>query len=445
MKREVPMGSVADQKSAIEVRVPQQMSTNQPAMIVKPALSARPNLPTHTPLKKPGPSFTLADSAPRRVDGSPPTAVVIDDDRTIRTAVAAVLREAGYLVEEGENGAAALRLVQGVPDVMVLDMHLPDLSGLAICRVVRGAAKTASVPVVFLTASDDDAQITSGFIAGATDYIVKPFVPEVLAVRVNRVARTHLDEIERVRRAAELDAATVALQEARANMQGEHRLSGLGILVSGVATEMNSPLAAIHASLEAAMKTVGSERSMKAARDALASASALSELVRRLRGIAGTDDRARTDVELRARCALVARAFVTVPVVIVGESVTVPVVDAEIREALIAVIDNAVHAASKVDGPQVQISIKDEGAVAAVTVDDNGEGIADADVPWLSMPYSPTRGAGMGLSLVTAAAARHGGSVDITGHGPLGGARVVLRLPKIAVDVDVAPPPPIGL
>jgi len=392
--------------------------------------------------------FTIVDSAPPTPSGQRPRAVVVDDDRGIRDAVSQALRTAGYTVEVGETGASALRLAQSVPDVLVLDLNLPDLSGLAICRALRAGPKTADVPIIILTGTHDDSVVASGFMAGAIDYIVKPFVPEVLAVRVNRVARARLAELERKNRVQELHVASTALDEARANLAVQHKLSGLGILVSGVATEMNIPLEAITSSLQSAGADLDAPTTTSILRDALASAEQLSGLVRRLRGIAGTDDRARTPINLRDRCEIVAHSFADTTFTIDGPDVVVSAVDAEIREAIIALIDNAVRAANKRSNPRIMITIFDNGDSGDVVIDDSGPGIYDADVPLLFTPFFKRADkregnrSGVGLSLVNAAMRRHGGGLTIEGHGPLGGARVTIRLPKIAVegiDVDDTP------
>ena len=132
-----------------------------------------------------------------------------------------------------------------------------------------------------------------------------------------------------------------------------------------------------------------------------------------------------------------------------GDDVVVSVVDAEIREALIALFDNASRAAQGNAHPRVEVTTIDEGPIGAIVIDDNGAGIPEEDVPWLSTPFfahgQSTRRGGVGLSLVGAAMRRHGGSMEIVGHGPLGGARVTIRLPKIAVEVDVEAAPLMGL
>lgn len=114
--------------------------------------------------------------SPTSTPPGPLRAAVVDDDRLLREVVRGTLEERGYLVEEGENGAAGLRLAQSKPDVLVLDLQLPDLSGLAVCRAIRGGG----VPVVFLTASSDERTVVSCLESGAADFVQKPFAPAVL-------------------------------------------------------------------------------------------------------------------------------------------------------------------------------------------------------------------------------------------------------------------------
>ena len=115
-----------------------------------------------------------------------PRALVVDDDRLVRLIVAQTLLAAGFVVDEGDCGAAALRLVQNVPDVLVIDVNLPDVSGLTVCRAVRISEKTADIGVVFLTGDDDVRTVVTAFAAGADDCLHKPIVGEVFVARVQR-------------------------------------------------------------------------------------------------------------------------------------------------------------------------------------------------------------------------------------------------------------------
>ena len=114
--------------------------------------------------------------------------LVVDDDGSIRRMLERTLTAAGYVVVAAADGGAALaELERSVADVVVLDVGLPGLDGLAVCRRVR--AKGLSVPILLLTARDGVADRVAGLDAGADDYVVKPFAPEELLARVRALLR----------------------------------------------------------------------------------------------------------------------------------------------------------------------------------------------------------------------------------------------------------------
>ncbi len=381
--------------------------------------------------------FNLANSAPHTPRGKP-RALIVDDDALIRTLVSRVLVAAGYDIAVGADGVSALKLAQDLPDVIVLDMNLPDVSGVAVCRAIRGNPTTQDIPIVVLTGAEDARTSIASFQAGADDFVRKPFVDEVLVLRVNRIVSAQLAERTSEQRVEELSNAYRALGAARADMSLKHRLSGLGILTAGLAHEMNSPLGALIASLQFVLedKSATPEDVKSALVDAMTASQRISELVRRMRSIAGAEDRTRTDVNLRRRCELIADAWPEAANIrIVGHEVLVEAVDNEIREALLAIIDNAVRASAATGHPEVRITLEIEDDSAIVYVDDNGAGIDEADLPFIFDPFftrhRAVRGKGLGLSLALAAVRRHGGSLNVEPHGPLGGCRVRLLLPLV--------------
>ena len=114
--------------------------------------------------------------------------VVADDDADIRELVAFKLQQTGHEVVAVGDGAAAVEACQAdVPDLVVLDVMMPGMSGLDACRALRLDAALAKVPVILLTARAQEADIEQGFNAGADDYVVKPFSPRELASRVAAV------------------------------------------------------------------------------------------------------------------------------------------------------------------------------------------------------------------------------------------------------------------
>jgi len=117
------------------------------------------------------------------------TVLVVEDHAPLREQIALLLRSAGHLVDEASDGRLALACaLQSPPDVLVLDLGLPGLSGLALCRQLRKQA-AQPIPVLMLTARDTLPDKLEGFAAGADDYLTKPFASEELLVRVLALSR----------------------------------------------------------------------------------------------------------------------------------------------------------------------------------------------------------------------------------------------------------------
>jgi DNA-binding response OmpR family regulator len=113
--------------------------------------------------------------------------LVVDDDRTVREVVVSYLRAGGHRVREAGDGEAALAAVGSRrPDIVVLDLMLPGIDGLEVCRRLR---RQGDVPIVMLTALGAAADRVVGLELGADDYVAKPFSPRELVLRVNSVLR----------------------------------------------------------------------------------------------------------------------------------------------------------------------------------------------------------------------------------------------------------------
>ncbi len=126
----------------------------------------------------------VASSDPER------TIVVVEDDPSIADLVDLYLREAGFRVLQAPGGERGLELVaQHRPVLVVLDVGLPDLDGFEVCRRLRGAPATSTLPVLFLTARDGEIDRVLGLELGADDYVTKPFSPRELVARVKAILR----------------------------------------------------------------------------------------------------------------------------------------------------------------------------------------------------------------------------------------------------------------
>ena len=112
--------------------------------------------------------------------------LVVDDDSHIRDVIVFALRRAGFEVEEAANGEVALERIEGdKPDLVILDILMPEMDGLDVCRAVRaGTLAVRNLPILFLSSKDAEVDRVVGLELGADDYIVKPFSPRELVARV---------------------------------------------------------------------------------------------------------------------------------------------------------------------------------------------------------------------------------------------------------------------
>ena len=118
------------------------------------------------------------------------TLLFIEDDDQIRLALRLALEDEGYVVNEAADGRSGLEaFAADEPELVLLDLRLPDLSGFEVCRTIRSQSL---VPIIIVTAQTDTHDLVAGLEAGADDYVTKPVVPKELAARI----RAHLRRIQ---------------------------------------------------------------------------------------------------------------------------------------------------------------------------------------------------------------------------------------------------------
>ncbi|MCI1673364.1 MAG: response regulator transcription factor [Bifidobacterium tibiigranuli] len=121
--------------------------------------------------------------------------VVVDDEPSIRELLVASLHFSGFEVETAASGSAAIEVIEKtMPDLIVLDVMLPDIDGFTVTRRIRQEGITA--PVLFLTARDDTQDKVMGLTVGGDDYVTKPFSLEEVVARIRAILRRTRDEIE---------------------------------------------------------------------------------------------------------------------------------------------------------------------------------------------------------------------------------------------------------
>lgn len=121
-----------------------------------------------------------------------PRILVVDDEPLVTEVVERYLQREGYAVKTAADGVAALDAYNEMrPHLVVLDLMLPQVNGMEVCRKIRESSRT---PIIMLTARGDEMDRIAGFESGADDYLAKPFSPRELVVRVKAVLRRTFDE-----------------------------------------------------------------------------------------------------------------------------------------------------------------------------------------------------------------------------------------------------------
>jgi two-component system OmpR family response regulator len=154
--------------------------------------------------------------------------LVVDDDPHIRDVLVFALSKAGMVVDAARDGMAALDAIgRRRPDLIILDVGMPEMDGLEVCRRIR---RTSSVPILFLSARDEEVDRVLGLEMGGDDYVTKPFSPREVVARVNVI----------LRRAAAADDATASAPLACGSLRldrGAHRADFAGAPVALSAIE----------------------------------------------------------------------------------------------------------------------------------------------------------------------------------------------------------------
>jgi two-component system phosphate regulon response regulator PhoB len=134
------------------------------------------------------------------------TILIVDDEEDVLELVRYNLQKEGYRTETATSGEEVLKKARSIlPDLIILDLMLPGIDGLQVCKNLKGDTKTQSIPIIMLTAKGEDTDIVAGLELGAEDYVTKPFSPKVLIARVRRVLQRTL--------AADLEKAPLKIHE----------------------------------------------------------------------------------------------------------------------------------------------------------------------------------------------------------------------------------------
>jgi signal transduction histidine kinase len=362
-------------------------------------------------------------------DASLPLLLVVDDEPDMRRYLVTMLRES-YRVIEADDGIAALKKAKSeLPDLILLDVMLPGVSGLEVCRTLKERANTRGTKIIVLTArADEEAKIVA-LKNGADDFLTKPFSGLEVRSRIANLIRAAQLERELQSTNVELKQSLQQLRETEAALVQNARLSALGTMAAGLLHEIGNPLNFMGTALQLAARdpTIqGDPDTADTMKDIQAGYDRIHRVVTDLRGFTAPQKPEHPrpfEIEGAIDHALRFTAHVQKGITIKREiAVNGSVFGSQstITQVLVNLIANAVAAVRTIEEqrqPEIRISSWVEGDKLFVSVRDNGTGIDPAIQAQIFDPFFSTKdvGEGMGLGLAVShrIIANHGGSLSV--------------------------------
>ncbi|MDF5737884.1 MULTISPECIES: hybrid sensor histidine kinase/response regulator [unclassified Nostoc] len=177
--------------------------------------------------------------------------LVVDDTPDNLRLLSAMLTAQGFEVRKALNGKMALTACQMVlPDVILLDINMPDMNGYQVCQQLKADHKTCEVPVIFISALDDVVDKVKAFDVGGVDYISKPFHGAEVVLRIENQINLRLLQVKLQEKNFLLQEALDNLKVAQVKQIQNEKMVALGQLVAGLAHEINNPISFIYGNLQ---------------------------------------------------------------------------------------------------------------------------------------------------------------------------------------------------
>ncbi len=168
--------------------------------------------------------------------------LVVDDTPDMLRLMAVAMQYQGYDVVVASDGRAAIDLARTIcPDVILLDIMMPDMSGLEVMRRLKEEEATKGIPVLLVSAMGEDGDVVSGLDQGAYDYVAKPFTREVLAARVRAAIRSKENHDQLAQLCQQLQVEIAERQRVELELAHAQKLESIGRLAAGIAHEINTP------------------------------------------------------------------------------------------------------------------------------------------------------------------------------------------------------------
>lgn len=399
--------------------------------------------------------------------GSKATILVVDDEANNRNVMVAQLASEGYELVTAGSGEEALELIdRRMPDLILLDVMMPGISGFDLAEILKSEERTAGVPIIMLTAlGDSDSRLTA-LVNGAEEFLTKPVARAELLARIHNLLKLkkHQDRLadEVADRTSELDNANQQVSELRDQLLHSEKLAAIGQLAAGVAHEINNPIGFVNANLgalkgyvkdllrmlrayeaacggamldsavDAKLQQLRCDLELDYLRDdapvlieeSLEGLSRVCRIVQDLKCFAHADANEEpmfADLHVCIDSALnIATNEIKYKAVVVKDYAVLPEVEcvpSQLNQVFLNILVNAAQAMPESGRGTIAVRTRCEGVTVSIEIADTGCGIAPETLSRIFEPFFSTKpvgmGTGLGLSLSYGIVQRHGGRIEV--------------------------------
>jgi two-component system NtrC family sensor kinase len=405
-----------------------------------------------------------------------PSVLIVDDSTSIRSYVSELLTKGGYLVREAENGSVCLTTLDTSPppDVVLLDVEMPEMSGLEVLRAMGLKPRLFSI-ILFTTQSSLE-QIAAGLDLGADDYVIKPFQEMDLLARIRAGVRNARHKRALAKARQETDAALARLQQAQGKLVEQEKVSAVARLAAGAAHHINNPLGFVMSNLSTLDRYTGSifryaddlARELRALEPGQENNIDEMERLHRIRQIRrDLPDLLQETRDGGQRIALIVQQLAQLELGLSNQAMTEldlgvllkPLIDMLVvlappgtrvnwsqpihgitihgsltllNTALTALLKNACEALGSEPGT-ISVTVGSHPGHAEITIADSGPGVSQQQLHSLFDPFfttkTPERHVGLGLTIAERFISGHGGRISISSDPA--GTCVKVEIPRL--------------
>lgn len=371
--------------------------------------------------------------------------MIVDDTQPNLRLLCSILENSGLQLRPFSNPKAALKSAKAQPpNLILLDINMPEMNGYQLCEQLHDNPNTQSLPVIFISAHKETEGIVKGFQHGAVDYITKPFQAEEVLSRIHTHLKLYRIERSLSQKNTALQAALRELKETQSQLVHAEKMAALGTLTAGMAHEINNPISFIQANTQIISKRLeqisDGKRSFDAEeisvwRDLMDGfkdgGSRIAEIVQSLETYARLDEETLKPFEAKENLEATIRLYrhklkgqVDFKLEVIAPQACILANAGKINQVFGNLLCNAIDAVLDNPGktrPSITVTAKplqyEETEWYAIEVKDNGPGISEQTLKQIFDPFFTTKpigkGLGLGLSIASKIMEQHNGRLTV--------------------------------